>query len=162
MKPSRLCFAGLVTSVAALVGCDHATKIAAESALRDRPPLQLVQGVVDLSYTENRDVAFDAMSRLSLHPASWLLVAFAVATTVAVIGFWVRRERATWPDHAGYACVGAGAVGNLVDRAARGHVIDFIHVRFWPVFNVADVLVVAGVGLLIWAAARARAGHPSV
>ena len=158
--PSALCFAGLVACVASLVGCDHATKIAAESALRDRPPLQLVRGVVDLSYTENRDVAFDAMARLSLHPTSWMLVAFAVATTAAVIGFWVRRRRASWPEHAGFACIVAGAVGNVLDRAARGHVIDFIHVRFWPVFNVADVLVVVGVGLLTWAAWRPSSRAP--
>jgi signal peptidase II len=140
-----------VACVATLVGCDHATKIAAETALRDRPPLQLVHGVVDLSYTENRDVAFDALARLSLHPASWLLVAFAIAATATVVGFWVRRRRASWPEHVGFACVVAGAIGNLLDRAARGHVIDFIHVRFWPVFNVADVLVVVGVGVLVWA-----------
>jgi signal peptidase II len=159
-RPSALCFAGLVACVASLVGCDHATKVAAETALRDRPPLQLVQGVVDLSYAENRDVAFDTMSRLSLHPASWMLVAFALATTAAVVGFWVRRRRAAWPEHAGFACVVGGAVGNIVDRAARGHVIDFIHVRFWPVFNVADVLVVVGVGLLVWAAARGQPETP--
>ena len=160
-SPSALCFAGLVACVASLVGCDHATKIAAESGLRDRPPLQLVRGMVDLSYTENRDVAFDAMARLSLHPASWVLVAFAIATTAAVVGFWVRRRRAAWPEHAGFACVVAGAIGNIVDRAARGHVIDFIHVRFWPVFNVADVLVVVGVGVLLLAASRSRAAPPA-
>jgi signal peptidase II len=160
--PSRLCALALVASVASLVGCDHATKIAAEGALRDHASVPLVKGLVDLSYTENRDVAFDAMARLSLHPASWLLVAFGVVTTAAIVAFWSRRRRATWPEHAGFALVVAGAIGNLLDRAARGHVVDFIHVRFWPVFNVADVLVVAGVGLLVWVSARARSDAPPV
>ena len=161
MKPSRLCFAGLVACVAALVGCDHATKLAAETSLRDHPPLQLVRGVVDLSYTENRGIAFDGFTRLSLHPSSWLLVAFGLAMTAAVIGVWVRRRRASWPEHVGFTCVVAGAIGNVLDRAARGHVIDFIHVRFWPVFNVADVLVVVGVGVLLLAASRSRAAPPA-
>jgi signal peptidase II len=161
MKPSRLCFAGLVACVAALVGCDHATKLAAESSLRDHPPLQLVRGVVDLSYTENRGIAFDGFTRLSLHPSSWFLVAFGLATTLAVVAVWVRRRRASWPEHVGFACVVAGAIGNVLDRAARGHVIDFIHVRFWPVFNVADVLVVVGVGVLLLAASRSRAAPPA-
>jgi signal peptidase II len=161
MKPSRLCFGGLVACVAALVGCDHATKLAAETSLRDHPPLQLVRGVVDLSYTENRGIAFDGFTRLSLHPSSWLLVAFGLATTLAVIAVWVRRRRAGWPEHVGFACVVAGAIGNVLDRAARGHVIDFIHVRFWPVFNVADVLVVTGVGVLLLAASRSRAAPPA-
>ncbi len=154
VKTTRLCGVLLVLCMAALVGCDHATKLAAESVLRDRPALQVVPGVVDLAYTENRDVAFDALSRMSLHPNSWLIVCFALVVTAAVAGAWVRRRSAAWPEQAGFALVLAGALGNMLDRAARGHVIDFIHVRFWPVFNVADILVVVGLALLTWAQVR--------
>ena len=45
----------------------------------------------------------------------------------------------------------AGAAGNLVDRATSGLVVDFLDVRVWPVFNVADSSVVVGTGLLILA-----------
>jgi signal peptidase II len=141
----------LLGCVAGLVGCDHATKLAAESTLRSHGPVDIVPGVVDLAYTENRDVAFDALSRLSLHPSSVLLVGLALAMTAAVVGLWVSRRRARWPEHAGFAMVVAGALGNAIDRATRGHVIDFVHVRFWPVFNVADVLVVLGVAVLVLA-----------
>jgi signal peptidase II len=40
-----------------------------------------------------------------------------------------------------------GAAGNLFDRLARGHIIDFIEIGFWPVFNVADVAIVVGLPL---------------
>ena len=40
-------------------------------------------------------------------------------------------------------------MGNLVDRAFRGYVVDFVHVRYWPVFNVADAYLVVGIGLLL-------------
>ena len=156
MKTSRLCAAGLLGCVTALVGCDHATKLAAESVLRDHASVTVVPGVVDLAYTENRDVAFDAFARLSLHPASWLIVAFGLTALALLAGMWIRRRRAGWPEHAGFACVVAGATGNIIDRAARGHVVDFIHVRFWPVFNVADILVVVGAAMLLWAHARTR------
>ena len=159
MKTSRLCAAALLACVATLVGCDHATKLAAESVLRDHPSVTVVPGVVDLAYTENRDVAFDAFARLSLHPASWLIVAVGLTALVLITGTWMRRRRAAWPEHAGFACVVAGAAGNVIDRAARGHVVDFIHVRFWPVFNVADILVVIGAALLLWAHARTRHRH---
>jgi signal peptidase II len=139
-----------------LVGCDHATKLAAEAALRNRGPLPVVPGAVDLTYTENRDVAFNALSQLSLHPPAWLLAASTVALTVLVVVAWARRRRAAWPEQAGFALICAGAIGNLVDRFAHGYVVDFIHVRFWPVFNLADVLVVAGVALL----ALARTPRP--
>lgn len=143
----------LVACVTALVGCDHATKLAAETGLRDHGPVTVVPGVVDLAYTENRDIAFDAFSRLAMHPTSWLLVGFGVVMTVALLGAWVHRRRGGWATHAGFTMLVAGALGNVLDRAARGHVVDFIHVRAWPVFNVADVLVVLG-GVLLFGAHR--------
>jgi signal peptidase II len=150
---------GLLACVACLVGCDHATKLAAEAALRNRAPLAVVPGAVDLTYTENRDVAFNALSQLSLHPPAWAIAASTIALTLLVLVAWARRRRAAWPEHAGFALICAGAIGNLVDRLARGYVVDFVHVRFWPVFNLADALVVAGVALL--ALARTPATPPA-
>jgi signal peptidase II len=43
----------------------------------------------------------------------------------------------------------AGGIGNLVDRLRWGYVIDFLDIRFWPIFNVADIAIVAGVMLLL-------------
>ena len=45
-----------------------------------------------------------------------------------------------------------GALGNYIDRITRGYVVDFIDFRVWPVFNVADIFVVAGGILLILSA----------
>jgi signal peptidase II len=149
----RMCLA-LLACVACLVGCDHATKLAAETALRDRAPLAVIPGVMDLLYTENHGVAFSALERLSIQPPAWLLVGLALVETAVVVALWVRRRRGSRVEHAGFALLMAGALGNAIDRAARGHVVDFIHVHFWPVFNVADVLVVAGVLLLVLGRAR--------
>jgi len=147
-RPSRAGALALLVCVVGLVGCDHATKVAAATALRDHAAVEVVPGVVDPAYTENHGVAFSALERLSLHPPPWVLFAVAVVATSALLGLWYRRRRGRWREHAGFALVVAGALGNALDRVARGHVVDFIHVRFWPVFNVADVLVVAG-GLLL-------------
>lgn len=53
----------------------------------------------------------------------------------------------------GYALVIGGALGNVIDRARFGAVIDFLDVHaygyHWPAFNVADISVVTGIGLLI-------------
>ena len=43
-----------------------------------------------------------------------------------------------------------GAVGNLIDRIRLGYVVDFLDVRIWPIFNVADIGIVSGVFLLFW------------
>ncbi len=141
--------AALGVCLVCLVGCDRASKVAAEIALRGHGPFTIVPGVADLLYTENRDIAFNALSRLSLHPPGWALSAFTIATAALVLGVLLRRRRAGWRDQAGSVLIAAGAIGNGMDRIARGHVVDFIHVHFWPVFNVADVLIVGGVALLV-------------
>jgi signal peptidase II len=51
---------------------------------------------------------------------------------------------------------GAGAFGNAADRLVRGYVIDFIEIHRWPIFNVADIAIVAGVALLALAQLRRR------
>jgi signal peptidase II len=141
--------------VAALVGCDHATKVAAVSALRDQAPVALVRQALELSYVENHDVAFDVLSHASLRLPAVALGAFALAMAFVVAIVWARRGTMSWPAHAGFVMVVAGAIGNGIDRFQRGHVIDFIHLHHWPVFNVADVLVVCGIGLLLLVRRRA-------
>jgi signal peptidase II len=148
--------AAVLVGMACLVGCDHASKLAAEAALRDRASVPIVRGVIDLSYAENRDVAFNALSRLSLQLPAWALTAFTVVAVVATLVTWMRRPSRTWREHAAFTLVAAGAIGNGLDRIVRGHVVDFIHVHFWPVFNVADVLIVAGVALLVLRVAEGR------
>jgi signal peptidase II len=65
-----------------------------------------------------------------------------------VILAWWRRRRASTVEQTAYALIVAGAFGNALDRAFRGYVVDFIEIRHWPVFNVADVAIVAGAVLL--------------
>jgi signal peptidase II len=82
-------------------------------------------------------------------------VGLSVIGVIAVIGmFWMLRKAR--PDqgilHWALALVAGGAVGNLIDRIYFGVVTDFILWRYetheWPVFNVADIVLVIGVGLM--------------
>lgn len=50
----------------------------------------------------------------------------------------------------GYSFILSGAIGNLIDRILFGFVRDFIDLRIWPVFNLADSFMVIGILLLIW------------
>lgn len=144
-----------------LVGCDHATKAMAEVSLGPLPGRALglaFGGKVGLRLTSNPDVAFSLLGRLGVPHGPGFLVALALLVTVALAGVWwarARRGEATSTDHVGFALVLAGAAGNALDRAVRGHVVDFLQVGPWPVFNVADVVVVVGLGLLGLSAARA-------
>jgi signal peptidase II len=154
-------FLALFACVAALVGCDHATKLAAESSLRDRAPVTVVHGVLDLRYAENRDIAFDTFSRFAIHPSAAALSLCAGVGIVAILVLWTRRANASAREHAAFVFILAGALGNVIDRVVRGHVVDFIHPRFWPTFNVADVLVAGGVGLLLLTHGDAKRIRPS-
>jgi signal peptidase II len=139
-----------------LVGCDHATKALAAGVLQ-RAPMTVVPGVVELRYAENRDIAFSALGRLALVPPATALFAFGVVAILAVaIAWWRRRGAATAMEHLAFGLIVAGAVGNVVDRAVRGYVVDFIHVAHWPVFNVADAAIVVGIALHAWLALRRR------
>lgn len=145
-----------------LFGCDHATKVAAESSLAGAG-VDLVSGVLELRYVPNRDTAFGMFHTLGVPHTPGVLVAVASVAVLAVVGMWIaQRKRASRAQHVGFALVLAGALGNVVDRAVRGYVVDFIHVTRWPVFNVADIAVVAG-GLLLLLCAwvpRLRGGDP--
>lgn len=151
----------LVLSLVALTGCDHVTKHWAEANLRGRAPLVLVSGVVDLTYAENRDTAFSLTRAIPKEVKRPLLLLSGAVAMAALGAAWYRRRAAGLAAQAPYALVGAGALGNILDRVARGYVVDFVHVHHWPVFNVADGLIVVGVGLLLIDAwregARARA-----
>ena len=137
----------LVLILFALVGCDHGTKFAAKSALENEAPRQLLRGVLDLRYVENTDIAFNLLRWVPEHARAGLLVALGLVAvvTLSVVLF---RSKTQAPTQVALLLVTAGAIGNYGDRLLRGYVVDFMHLTHWPVFNVADIYVTAGVLLL--------------
>lgn len=145
-----------------LVGCDHASKGVAKAALESDGARELVRGVVSLRYVENTDIAFNLLRWV---PESIRFPGLVAVGAVAVGGLVWLLLRA--PRHAGLpllalVLVTAGAVGNYLDRIVRGYVVDFVHLKHWPVFNVADVYITAGYALFAWALfAQWRRGAPA-
>jgi signal peptidase II len=148
---------GLVLFTVALVGCDHGTKLAAKRALEDERPVRLVKGVLDLRYRENHDSAFSLLRHVDIGDKPQLLAGLSLIGLSAVAGvWWWRQKQASSLEHVGYGLIIGGAIGNLLDRLARGFVVDFIHIHHWPVFNVADVLVALGGMTCVAALIRGR------
>lgn len=141
----------LVALVLLVAGCDQATKSWAEDELAGEPPTEIVAGRVDLTYAENHGVAFNAERVLPAGATTPLIVLAALAALTTLGVLWYRRRGEVSARTAGYALVLGGAAGNLIDRIVRGHVVDFVHVHGWPVFNVADVAIGAGAALLLLA-----------
>ena len=105
-----------------------------------------VLGPLHLSFVENNGVSFGLLQG-DAAVARWGLTAFSLIVA-AVIAYWARR-----PDRplagAGYGLIIGGAIGNAIDRARLGYVVDFIDVQrlgFFPwVFNLADSAITVGV-----------------
>jgi signal peptidase II len=101
-----------------------------------------------ISYVCNTGTAF---SRFEGSPIVWLPVLIAVG---AVLWLWVRSLQAIYPlQQFSFALIIGGAIGNVVDRARLGYVVDFIDLRLndqlrFYVFNVADSCISIGVVLL--------------
>ena len=105
----------------------------------------------DLTWVQNFGVSFGMLSADS-DGQRWLLVAFT-SIVAAGVGFWMWREQAKGEVLA-LALVLGGAIGNIIDRARVGYVIDYADLHFgefrpFLVFNVADACITIGVLLLV-------------
>jgi signal peptidase II len=159
----------LVLAAFLLIGCDHATKRVAKSALEGEPPRPVVGHLLDLQYTENRDAAFGIFRWIPVGPRGVMLKVIGALALGALTLALLRRRRPGgthgWRiDLTSSALVFllAGAAGNYGDRIFRGYVVDFIHIPHWPVFNVADAYVSIGIGLLALRELHARRRAPTV
>ena len=152
----------LVIAVIAVVVVvlDQLTKLVVLDRLAPGAPVTVVPGLVALTLVMNPGLAFGLLAGV---PPGWrwivvplsllaLLVLLRVALRILPTGGW--RERSA------IGLVFGGAVGNLIDRARFGAVVDFVDVHFrgyhWPAFNVADSAITIGVAMLALAALADR------
>ena len=105
------------------------------------------------TYVQNTGAAFSFLAGGGMMQKSFLLVVSILVSLWIVI--WTQRTPSIYRQKLlGQFLLLSGAVGNLIDRAQYGFVIDFIDVHvhsfYWPVFNIADSLIFVGVALLIF------------
>jgi signal peptidase II len=105
--------------------------------------------VLDLRYTENRDVSFNAL-RLIPERVRYPLVLTLNLATMGLLVLLLRRYRGALVPQLALVLVLGGALGNWLERALRGYVVDFIHLHGWPIFNFADIYIVCGALLLLF------------
>lgn len=138
--------------VGAIVMIDQTTKSWAVSKLRFDGPMEVIPGFLNFSYAYNTGVAF---SLLNDHgdPGRWGLSMVGIIAGVLVLYFFWRTPRSDDSVLGALALLLAGIIGNVVDRIRLGFVIDFIDVQFgswhYPTFNVADIAICIGAGLMI-------------
>jgi signal peptidase II len=103
---------------------------------------------------ENRGIAFGMFSDSPSLLTSIILVLVSLAA-IGLVGvlLWRNPASAAWSG-TGLAMILGGAVGNLLDRMIRGHVVDFLDFYIgsyhWPAFNVADSAICVGAAAMLW------------
>lgn len=136
-----------VTAFVVLVA-DQVTKIWAVARLEGQPPIEVLGEFLQLVFVRNPGAAF------SLGANSTMVISLLALVIVGVLLFRSRNLASVWWAVAMGGMIG-GAVGNLIDRifrypgVFRGHVVDFLALPNWPVFNLADMAVVGSAILMV-------------
>jgi len=146
--PARLVFAAVAV---VLLTLDQVTKVWAVASLSPGEPRDLIGSLLRLNLVRNPGAAFSTGEGFTE-----VFTVLAVVATGVTLWFAFRTSHRLWAVAFGFLL--AGVAGNLVDRLTRtpggfaGHVVDFLELPNWPVFNVADMCInVAAVLILVLA-----------
>lgn len=131
--------------VAALAGLDQFIKAWAVAVLQPRGSMPFLPGVLELRFVLNDGMAFSMLSG-----RRWLLLG-ATGLILAALLVMLLVRRMPLPERVVWVMVAGGGIGNFIDRARTGAVVDYLNCLFidFPVFNFADICVTVGVALLI-------------
>ncbi len=145
---------GLILTIAVLAWIlDLTSKIVAQHQLADRGPVDLIGSLLRLNLTRNPGAAFSTGSGMTP-----VISVFACVALVGVVLVARRVRTTTWAWAMGLLL--AGIAGNLTDRLfrapgpLRGHVVDFLQLPHWPIFNLADICINVAAALIVWQSIR--------
>ena len=139
------------------VALDQLTKYIAEAELLLHKPVAVIPGFFNFTLMYNKGAAFSFLS----DAGGWQRILFTGLSTVISIFlfFWLKQiskddeQKHNHILQIAIALILGGAIGNLIDRALTGEVVDFIQVYYasyyFPAFNIADSAITLGAGLLI-------------
>ncbi len=150
IKVHRLCL--IILSLLSIVGCDQATKTVAKDTLSHAGPLSYLGDTVRLQYMENPGAFLSLGATLPLEYRFWI---FSVAVSICLLAaaFFLLFKRTNVLLTLGLALTVGGGIGNLIDRLTSGRVVDFINVGIGSfrtgIFNIADVAIMVGIGLMV-------------
>lgn len=134
-----------------ILGLDQATKWIVDRSMQVHQSIDLLP-FFNLTYLRNQGAAFSFLSDAGGWQR-WFFVALSLAASAGIIAWMSRLGRDHRWEAAAWALVLGGAVGNLIDRAIYGYVIDFLDVYYrdwhWPAFNVADSAITVGIAMLL-------------
>ncbi len=136
-------WARLLVALAIVIGLDQLTKQVAISAVERGDSVNVFLGL-DITNTRNSGVAFGA-----LQGKGGIVAVLIACALLALVSYFALNAARPWLWLPAGLLLG-GAIGNLIDRAHEGAVIDFVDPIAWPAFNLADACIVVGVAALLY------------
>ncbi len=143
----------LVAVATVALALDMISKALVVAELSDRPPVELLGGLLTLRVLRNSGAAFNIGNGMTV-----IFTVIATGVVVAILRYARRLRSLPWAITLGLLL--GGALGNLADRLLRspgplrGHVVDWIELPHYPVFNLADSAIVCGGVLAVILASR--------
>lgn len=137
----------------AIVALDQATKAVVKARLPLHESISVIPGFFDLTHVRNTGAAFGMLDNTNFAYKPALMVVVALIALGAVASYALTLPATQRIARYGLALILGGAIGNLIDRAVMGYVVDFVDVywrgvHFWA-FNVADSAITVGVVLML-------------
>jgi signal peptidase II len=138
---------------AVIVVFDQATKAIVRAKLPLHESVAVIPGFFDFTHVRNTGAAFGMLNGIDFEYKALVMVAVALVALGAVASYAATLPPDQRLARVGLALILGGAIGNLIDRATAGFVIDFVDVywrgiHFWA-FNVADSAITVGVVLML-------------
>lgn len=139
-----------VLTALAVVALDQGLKALVVALVEPGDSFDLIPGALTIIHSTNTGAAFGLLRG----SGQIVLLASLVVVVVMMAWFFYTRKHMGAGSFVGLGLIIGGALGNLLDRVFRGRVVDFIDIHWWPVFNVADMAIVAGVIIVLVGYAR--------
>ena len=145
-KRSHMDIALFLAGVLAVVGIDRLSKVFFAHLLSLNESIALIKGVVHFTLVHNTGIAFGLFKDCG----AVFFVIPLILTGLLIYNVYYYRDREYSRTYImAFSLILGGAIGNLIDRIFLGHVVDFIDLRVWPVFNVADSAITVGAVIIL-------------
>lgn len=137
-----------LVSIIILILIDQYTKYLAVIRLKDKAAFNIINGVLELNYLENKGAAFGMLQNQKVF---FIFVAIVILSVIAYVLFKTPDKRKYTVLHVLLSLIAAGAIGNMIDRIRYDYVVDFIYFVLinFPIFNVADIYVSVSTVVLV-------------
>ena len=123
---------------------DQVVKALIRGAMEPYESVDFIGSLLSLTYVQNTGAAFSLFRGMK-----WLLVVLPILALGFGLWYMVKHDKEHWTLYLALSLAIGGGVSNLIDRVALGFVTDMFDLHFWPVFNVADIAICVGCGVLI-------------